>query len=488
MDPNNPVLDEIDQHLNTMTPPARGAIVGAMSRLQPPTDSMAGMSGPGAGVGQPATPQAPAGPVLKAPGPQVPKLSMPTQAPAAPTSPQLTGDQAELSRLRSTGSGVSQIKNPFLRGLGVAGDVAASFFPRAAMSIPGTTAHHNYLVGQQQSAVNSDEAAITDQANQQKEGAITNEANARADALRNPPPKEDKEEGKTITTDQGIMQWNPETKKYDIPAGKTPNKPDKYSYQQTDQGLMRIDSDSGAAQPVMFNGQPLKTKPSDKTEDEFHQYADEYRKANPRATFRDVVKQYAADHEAPQRAPQVMVMVPNAQGGSTAEVLHPGQSVAPGSTTTSGFNSETVAKDKTVATAKKAQDDATKDYQLVQTLAANPSPTNDLAIVMHYIGATKPDSLGKLRLNNNEVGLVLHTRSSLGDLDALANKISNGQMLTSDQRKDMLNTMRILTGQGSPDASSGGGSVKYKVGDRTYTIPKEKESDFLNDNKGAKKL
>jgi hypothetical protein len=46
---------------------------------------------------------------------------------------------------------------------------------------------------------------------------------AQAEALRHPQPKEE-ESGKTITTDQGVMQWNPETKRYDIKAGGAPTK------------------------------------------------------------------------------------------------------------------------------------------------------------------------------------------------------------------------------------------------------------------------
>lgn len=76
--------------------------------------------------------------------------------------------------------------------------------------------------------------------------------------------------------------------------------------------------------------------------------------------------------------------------------------------------------------------------------AANPSATNDYGLLMNFIGTTKPESLAKLRLNQNEVHLATGTRGSLGDLQALAQRVENGEMLTPDQRKAMLQTMDIV--------------------------------------------
>lgn len=60
-------------------------------------------------------------------------------------------DSAELQRLQKTGSGVSQVKNPWLKGLGMVGDFAAgALLGKGAAAIPGTTAHNQWL--QQQSA------------------------------------------------------------------------------------------------------------------------------------------------------------------------------------------------------------------------------------------------------------------------------------------------------------------------------------------------
>lgn len=76
--------------------------------------------------------------------------------------------------------------------------------------------------------------------------------------------------------------------------------------------------------------------------------------------------------------------------------------------------------------------------------AASPSATNDYGLLMDFIGTTKPESLGKIRLNTQELKLAVGTRNSLGDLQALISKVENGQMLTSNQRKQMLGTMDIV--------------------------------------------
>jgi hypothetical protein len=42
------------------------------------------------------------------------------------------------------------------------------------------------------------------------------------------PQSKAEEEGKTVTTDKGVQQWNPDTKRYDIPVGGAPEKGDDF--------------------------------------------------------------------------------------------------------------------------------------------------------------------------------------------------------------------------------------------------------------------
>jgi hypothetical protein len=70
-------------------------------------------------------------------------------------------DEARLHDLIHAGSGISQIHNPWLRGLATAGDIAeGTLFPRAAQLTPGTTAHHEALVKGAEGLVNQDLTAM----------------------------------------------------------------------------------------------------------------------------------------------------------------------------------------------------------------------------------------------------------------------------------------------------------------------------------------
>jgi hypothetical protein len=68
------------------------------------------------------------------------------------------------------------------------------------------------------------------------------------------------------------------------------------------------------------------------------QYIADYLRRNPGRTVQDAVRQYAIDKQEPQRPPQVIMMVPNQQGGATATVVRPGTTVAPGAVTAAGYN------------------------------------------------------------------------------------------------------------------------------------------------------
>lgn len=111
-----------------------------------------------------------------------------------------TADEAELGRLQSTGSGISQIKNPFarnaLRGLETIGNVLV---PRTTAMIPGTEGHHNQLLGQARGRIGEDLNEEEKTAQTAKAGADTDEAAARAEKARadaaaagQPKPKEEK--------------------------------------------------------------------------------------------------------------------------------------------------------------------------------------------------------------------------------------------------------------------------------------------------------
>lgn len=114
-------------------------------------------------------PQAPAMPnavqgTLNSMMPSLPQAAQPSVQ-GDPLNMQTQRDQSRLAMLKQTGSGVSQIQNPFLRGLARVGDVAGSILaPGVTAQIPGTTLHNQQLVGRQQALVGNDQAQSQAQA------------------------------------------------------------------------------------------------------------------------------------------------------------------------------------------------------------------------------------------------------------------------------------------------------------------------------------
>lgn len=121
-----------------------------MAAVNPPQQQYAALNPPGAPPA-PASPAAPAATLAASP---------------APLQRNLQADQNELRRLQTTGSGISQIKNPWLRALGTVGDIASSITGLGG-AIPGTTLHNRTLQTQQAQTVGSDEQALA-----QQQGAI----------------------------------------------------------------------------------------------------------------------------------------------------------------------------------------------------------------------------------------------------------------------------------------------------------------------------
>jgi hypothetical protein len=100
--------------------------------------------------------------------------------PPSPTMQRTMADtdnaQKEYERLINTGSGIDQIKRPFLRGLARAGDIAGSaLFPGVMMGIPGTDLHHRELVDIQAGRVQRGLNQQKEEAETQKEQVAAND-------------------------------------------------------------------------------------------------------------------------------------------------------------------------------------------------------------------------------------------------------------------------------------------------------------------------
>lgn len=159
--------------------------------------------------------QQPAGPApLTRPAPAQPlnlsALAKPNAGPApmmphpptsAPMSPNVQGAENEVNRLNSTGSGISQIHNPWGRiPLQILDAVGGSFFPKISALLPGTELHHDRLVGEAEGNLKNQEGLEKDQAANAETAARTTELGAQADSLAHP-----KDEITPISTADGYV-------------------------------------------------------------------------------------------------------------------------------------------------------------------------------------------------------------------------------------------------------------------------------------------
>ena len=231
-------------------PPAAGAIP------VPKGNALAGMP--------PVNPGAITVPSAMPPRPQTP------QHIPVPQDPRLQQAQNNAWRLGQTGPGVSQIHPAGIRiPLQILDAIGSGLFPNIAMGIPGTTAHHQLLSAgannQVASLENQQNEAVKragEEATRAKTEADTNtlipaqaeHEKAATEALAHP-----KSEGKTIETADGIMQWNPQTEKYDIPVGEAPGKNSTQHVVTSDGSVIAIHTNAKNGETtheVVYKGEP----------------------------------------------------------------------------------------------------------------------------------------------------------------------------------------------------------------------------------------
>lgn len=359
----------------------------------------------------------------------VPGMGSSAPPPLMPAGPKVNaplgtaeGDSNERQRLIQSGSGISQIKTPWKRGLAeAANDIGTVFAPGIARLVPGTEEHHQMLLNKTNSNLE------TDLGNDTKTGLIAKTAEENKEA----PQKAEDLHDLTQHTVEGEA-WTP------LAGVLGPNgEPVEVNHRT---GEARLGDVSGLT--------PMKPPKADSPE---QQYLDEYAKMHPGSTVGEAERKYTLDTQRPPQIAPTMVFNPNPNGGFDAAAVRPGGHVSEGAVTPGGMSGENVASNKKDAAKVEQVKALDSELGLMKQFAAQPSPTNDAAMLMHYIGATKPESMGKIRLNDKEMKLFGGTRSSLGDAEALLTKVANGQMLTPQQRTDMINTMTAIAGAAHRD-------------------------------------
>ena len=146
------------------------------ANVTPSVQALSGMSGSLPNVAAPSPSVSPAIQPLPGFAGAVPNVAAPLAnvRPLDPAVERLQTDQAELTRLQKTGSGASQIKNPWLRTIARIGDAAGTVLAPGVMAVtPGSTVHNWTLQNLQQGKVAADQSALKDQADLAKSAADT---------------------------------------------------------------------------------------------------------------------------------------------------------------------------------------------------------------------------------------------------------------------------------------------------------------------------
>lgn len=309
----SPLLDDYDQ-TGVVSPGLQRALdifKSKLPQIQPPIGGTPAQASPGI------TPT----PTTQGPGliptPLTTVQSAAPPAPAEKPAAQPSPEQVELNRITNpqspeSKSGIQQIKNPWLRiPLTVLDAIGTGFAPRLTSAIPGTQLHHAGLVEGLENRLNQEQKRESEQAQataQQSEiplrEAQTAEANAHAESLRHPQPKQE-EAGKTVETDQGIMQWNPDTQRYDIRVGGGKAPKEAGTVHQLEDGTLIMAHPDGTATAITINGQPAKGKVTEPKQTLEEQAVAEDKKAHPGESTTDALAHIKRATEKPAAEPGV---------------------------------------------------------------------------------------------------------------------------------------------------------------------------------------
>ncbi len=140
-------------------------------------------------------------------GPVAPAANVARQA--SDPAMRLNTDQQELTRLNQTGSGVSQIKEPWLRGFARIGDTLLdTVAPHLAQYTPGTQLHHQMLLGQAQQRIGQDQGELDDASKLQEQRAQTTLLDAQ------PQLKQMAAENTALKTQGQLQHWDAQNQRY----------------------------------------------------------------------------------------------------------------------------------------------------------------------------------------------------------------------------------------------------------------------------------
>lgn len=334
-------------------------------------------------------------------------------------------DQAEQARLQATGSGISQIKNPWARnGLKALDTIGSIVAPRIEPMIPGTQGHHQQLLGRQSGMIGQDIAQGKEEAQTGEAAARTDQATAtaekeRADAAAAGQPKPKEESWKVVP---GVVG----------PGGKV-------LQEEQNSGQVRWSTGIEGAGPLK--------EPTEKTPNDFEQYYKDYLIDNnlPDSSHNRIMarKEYAAAGQAPQHEPRQMIIGPD----GTAMVLREGMKVPQGSKTVTGELTNKPSPDEQ-RRADLAENLNENLGTLEEIVARRPDlfgpVSGRITGLKGMVGSNDPD-IGALETIKHQIGMAqisAHGMRSAQGVGAAAESILNSFKNGPDAVKASINAAR----------------------------------------------
>ena len=124
--------------------------------------------------------------------------------------------------------------------------------------------------------------------------------------------------------------------------------------------------------------------------------------------------------------------------------------------------------------------DATRRLGIMEHALANPNPQNDVALLFNHIGMTLSAQRGA-RITNAEIHRAITARSLPADLQAMWQRVVNGEFLTPEQRTQMVELARHGVEQSREDALSEADTFGISIEDVAPGLDRRRKEDKGND-------
>lgn len=428
----------------------------------------------------------------------LPRVQSPAQQTAEPPAPSAAVQR--LQQLQATRPGVENIKNPVGRTLARIGDVIlGTFSPRAEALTPGTEGNYAQRIAGAQRAVKAEQEGEENAARTALQRAQAHHAEAEAEGLENPKPSKVTNEFEKWMVDNpnGKLEDWEKFKADHAQAVKVATPFEKWMKDNPNATVADWLKLEASAKPSAVSNafelwhsqnpnapaeQWLKIEEQNKpgTQNEYADFKKAILDRNPGTPVDQIVKQYAAAKEAPQRPPQAMVMVPGANNTMVPTVARPGVPLPANFQTAAGVNSVNTptAQTKTMAeSAPKVLDLANRVGQLVdqQEKTLGPASSRWNEFMAGKVGAPNPD-FTRLR---TDVGLLqtalmrMHVGARGGEqmMEHFRDLIDTSKQSPENLRaalEEIKEYARAVQGEKGTQAEGGGAGAQggYKVGSK----------------------